>query len=106
MKKIFILCIFVAFSTACNDPHRDFCTKASEHLCGKCEQCGGDYAMCGLLRTNDKAQCVSELQEICSAYDNVYTRETASICLEQIANLRSCEQFKQSGKPEICSKLF
>lgn len=106
MKKILLLSVLAATMASCNNPHRDFCTQASEQLCGKCEQCGGDYTMCGLLRTNDKAQCIAELQEICAAYDHVYTRETASICLEQIAGLRSCEQFKQNGKPEICSKLF
>lgn len=106
MKKLILLCACAAALASCSDPHREFCGQAARQLCEKCRQCGGDYKMCGLLRAGSAAQCESELRDICSAYDSVYTRETASSCLEQIAELRSCDQFKANGKPEICSKLF
>lgn len=91
---------------ACSNAQGAFCQNAAEKLCQKCQQCGNAYQACGLTRTESKESCVEQIKTICAAYDSVFTRETASSCLEQIDALHSCEAFQASGKPEICNKLF
>ena len=88
----------------CLDPHRSFCEQAASKLCDRCTQCG-DYKSCGLLRTTDRASCVSSIESVCAAYDSMYSSEVARSCLEQLDAL-SCDSLKSSGKPEMCTKLF
>lgn len=91
--------------SSCQDPHKKFCDRAVDMLCTKCEQCGGDYKACGLNRTTSKADCISTLSNVCSAYDGVFRQEVSQTCLEQL-NQINCEQLRSSGKPEVCTRLF
>ena len=96
---------FLILLSSCQDPHKKFCHQAVNTLCTKCEQCGGDYKMCGLNKTTSKADCITTLSNVCSAYDGVFKQEVSSTCLMQL-NQISCEQLRDSGKPEMCTRLF
>lgn len=100
-----IVCGALALSfVACHSPQKAFCDKAAQQLCSRCDTCG-TFASCGLLQATTKAQCIANITQICEAYDSVYTPEVGRICLEQIDKL-PCDILKQTGKPEICTRLF
>ena len=105
MKRTMWLFAIILLLAGCQNPQKRFCDRAVEMLCTKCEQCGGDYKACGLNRTTNKAECISTLSNVCSAYDGVFKQEVSQTCLEQLSQI-SCEQLKSSGKPEMCTRLF
>ena len=105
MKRTMWLFAIILLLPGCQNPQKQFCDRAVETLCAKCEQCGGDYKSCGLSRITNKAECISTLSNVCSAYDGVFKKEVSQTCLEQLYQI-NCEQLKSSGKPEMCTRLF
>ena len=104
LRLLTLILPFALLLCACSDSHRNFCQQATAKLCDRCESCG-DFKACGLMRANDRETCVTSLQNVCAAYDSVYSAEVARSCLEQLDAL-SCDVLKTSGKPDACTKLF
>lgn len=99
-----ILIFFVL--TGCTNKHQSFCELAASNLCEKCQACGQEgFRQCGMRNHQDVAQCVEMYVAVCSAYDGIYNQELSQSCLERIETLE-CNQLLQSGKPEVCNRLF
>ena len=103
-QRILLFAITILLFAGCQDEQKRFCVQASTSLCEKCQECG-DYKACGLTRASTKEDCISTLENVCAAYDIMYSSEVANSCLHSIQSL-SCETLKRDGKPEVCTRLF
>lgn len=104
MKRLFLIIIFLTLLSGCQDEQKRFCIQASTSLCDRCQSCG-DYKACGLTRAQSRDECIQTLQNVCSAYDSLYSKEVSHTCLQALEHL-TCEQLKSEGKPETCTRLF
>lgn len=104
MKRFLFILLFSLFATSCTNAQKTFCTEASTKMCTICEQCGS-FPSCGLPRVSNRAECIEILENVCSAYDGVYSRELARTCMSSLDDL-SCDQLKNSGRPDVCTRLF
>ena len=103
-QRLLFFAFAVLLLAGCQDEQKRFCVQASGALCERCQSCG-DFKACGLTRVSSKEECATTLQNVCAAYDSLYSGEVARTCLQGIESL-TCEQLKTSGKPEVCTRLF
>ena len=104
-------CCFVisAFATACTNEHLAFCEETGSDFCERCYACGETdeeaSRLCGFETTVDKAGCIELLDMVCTTASSDYNTEAGRACSDRVSKL-SCDKLAESGKPEVCSRLF
>lgn len=96
-------------TTACTNEHLAFCEETSADFCERCYSCAETdeeaSRLCGFETVVDKEGCIELLDMVCTTASSEYNTEAGRACTDRISKL-SCDKLTETGKPEVCSRLF